>query len=80
MYQRDEYGSYKIVHRWIRAWHHPYPGFALNEYCEYEDGATRVHTSNAVYIAEHPEMAAMYEVFLRVQGELESFFDAKRHE
>jgi hypothetical protein len=30
-----------------------------------------------VYTADHPEMADMYEIFLRAQGELMAFIDAK---
>jgi hypothetical protein len=77
MYFRDENGEYRVIHWWISAWRHPYPGFALNEYREYENGSTRVHKKGPVYIAEHPEMAAMYEVFMKAQGELESFVREK---
>jgi hypothetical protein len=77
MDSKDEYGSYTVIDRWVSAWRHPYPGFALNEFRGYEGGDTRVHTSAAVYIADHPEMADMYESFLRAQGELMAFIDAK---
>jgi hypothetical protein len=77
MYPKDEYGSYTVINCWISAWHHPYPGFTLNECRVYEDGSTRVRKKGPVYIAEHPEMASMYEVFMKAQGELMTFFDAE---
>jgi hypothetical protein len=77
MYPRDEYGSYKVIDRWINAWGDQVPGFTMNEFRGYADGSTRVHTSAAVYIYDHPEMAFAHDIFMKAQGELESFIDAK---
>lgn len=66
-----------VSYRWIEAWRGQAPGFVENELRDYEDGTKRVHTSNAVYILDHPKMATMHEVFLRVQGELELFAGKK---
>jgi hypothetical protein len=60
MYPRDKYGSYKVTHRWIEAWRGQAPGFVENELREYENRTKRVYTSDAVYILDHPRMAAMH--------------------
>jgi hypothetical protein len=77
MCSKDEYGNYTVIARWIDAWGNQAPGFALNEFRGYEGGSTRVHTSAAVYIYDHPEMAFAHDVFMKAQGELMAFIDAK---
>ena len=64
MYQKDEFGEYRVTEKWIDAWVSQAPGFAKCELREYADGKMRVNRSEAIYLADAPEYVLQHSLLL----------------